>query len=92
MSPENFKAAFTTAEGWGTYSQEKQGNAWMAGVALKYGQLTLRELKLAFPLKKVRVAVDGKPAPDFKVEKGVLVWGTPLTLKAGQTLTVQTGA
>lgn len=92
MSPENFKAAFTTAEGWGTYSQEKQGNAWMAGVTLKYGQLTIRELKLAFPLKKVRVTVDGKPAPDFKVEKGVLVWGTPLTLKAGQTLTVQTGA
>lgn len=91
MSSEDFKAAFTTAEGWGTYAQKKQGFSWGASVALKYGQLTLRTLSLAFPLKKVQVTVDGQPAPDFKVEKGTLVWKTPLTLKAGQIITVQTG-
>ncbi|MES2454884.1 MAG: GH116 family glycosyl hydrolase [Bacteroidota bacterium] len=41
---ENFKAPFTTAEGWGTYTQQKTGEKQVHTLHLKYGQLELKEL------------------------------------------------
>ena len=63
LSPENFRAAFTTAEGWGTFSQQRDGAAQHETIELKWGKLRLR--RLAFALaekttpKNVRVKADG---------------------------------
>ena len=47
---ENFRCAFTTAEGWGTYSQTiAPDGAVQAMVSLKYGRLALQEVSLALP-------------------------------------------
>ncbi len=46
LSPENFWAAFTSAEGWGTISQKIHGSAQKAQIHLKYGKLKLRALAL----------------------------------------------
>ncbi|WP_316791973.1 GH116 family glycosyl hydrolase [Pedobacter frigoris] len=41
---ENFKAPFTSAEGWGTYSQQKSGLKQTHNLELKYGGLALNKL------------------------------------------------
>ncbi|WP_316835415.1 GH116 family glycosyl-hydrolase [Pedobacter nutrimenti] len=43
---ENFKAAFTTAAGWGTYSQRKTGLKQVHRFELKYGELSLHKIAL----------------------------------------------
>lgn len=64
LSPENFKAAFTAAEGWGTYEQQSTGEGLKAAISLKYGRLRLRTLALGLPekssAKAVAVRVNGK--------------------------------
>jgi uncharacterized protein (DUF608 family) len=44
LSPENFRAPFTAAEGWGTFSQTRQAQAQKETIAVKYGKLRLRTL------------------------------------------------
>ena len=46
IHPENFRAAFTAAEGWGTYSQKTNAGGMDAEVSLKYGKLRLKTLAL----------------------------------------------
>lgn len=46
LSRENFRAAFTSAEGWGSISQRIHGSAQKARIHLKYGKLRLRALAL----------------------------------------------
>jgi len=49
LTPEDFRAAFTAAEGWGTFSQQLKGKALAATVELKWGKLRLKTFSLAFP-------------------------------------------
>ncbi|MBI2433288.1 MAG: hypothetical protein HYV26_10490, partial [Candidatus Hydrogenedentes bacterium] len=46
LTPKNFQAAFTTAEGWGTYSQKLEGDEFTATIEIKKGVLNLRTLFL----------------------------------------------
>lgn len=50
LTPENFKAPFTCAEGWGTFSQVRKESSFAANIKMKYGNLTLN--KLFFELDK----------------------------------------
>ncbi|WP_406683273.1 non-lysosomal glucosylceramidase [Seonamhaeicola sp. MEBiC1930] len=50
MQQDNFKAAFTTAEGWGQFTQKVDTGILVAGIELRYGKLELKE----FALDKVR--------------------------------------
>ncbi len=43
---ENFKTAFTSAEGWGSYSQEIKNEEQFHSIHLKYGQLKLKTISL----------------------------------------------
>jgi non-lysosomal glucosylceramidase len=50
IGPENFKAAFTAAEGWGSFSQKQDDhNSLTAVLQVKYGQLKLKTLGLNLP-------------------------------------------
>lgn len=49
LTPENFRGAFTAAEGWGTYSQTKDDEGFQASIALKQGRLPLSMLVLTPP-------------------------------------------
>ena len=46
LTPENFRAAFTTAEGWGTFSQKRQGGKQSIVIHLRWGSLRLRTFRL----------------------------------------------
>jgi hypothetical protein len=45
INPENFRAAFTTAKGWGSYSQRISARSQTQQVELKYGNLKLNEMQ-----------------------------------------------
>lgn len=49
FSEDSFKAAFTSAEGWGSYAQTVSSGSLNAAVDLKYGQLRLNSFGLALP-------------------------------------------
>jgi len=64
ITPENFKAAFTSAEGWGTFAQQRSGNKQIDAIDVKYGQLRVRTLAFDLPVgaktTAVRVTASGK--------------------------------
>jgi hypothetical protein len=67
MTPEDFRAAFTTAEGWGTFSQQRQPEGARYEIAVRWGRLTVKTLALqtaagAKP-KTVRVTLAGREIP-----------------------------
>lgn len=49
LTPENFKAAFITAEGWGTYEQKRYPGRQHCRIALHHGQLRLASLGFDLP-------------------------------------------
>jgi non-lysosomal glucosylceramidase len=64
ITPENFKAAFTTAEGWGSFIQERNGARQVETIDLKWGKLTLKTLAFdvedAKTVSSVTVSVGGR--------------------------------
>lgn len=44
LSPDNFRAFFITAAGWGTFSQRRTGGREIDSLSLAYGELELRTL------------------------------------------------
>ncbi len=50
LTPENFKAAFTAAQGWGTLEQTRDDRTQTQRIAMKWGELSLRSL--AFDVAK----------------------------------------
>jgi uncharacterized protein (DUF608 family) len=98
LSPENFRAAFTTAEGWGTFSQKDEGGSRKAEIAQKWGKLRLRTLALAVPegMKPgaVTVSVAGKAVESkHAVEKRrvTITLAADAVIEAGQAIQVQIG-
>jgi hypothetical protein len=65
VRPESFQSAFTTAEGWGTFSQQAGLAGLNAQLAVKWGKVRLRSLSLdllrEFPGRRVRVLADRRP-------------------------------
>ncbi len=61
VTPDNFRAPFTTAEGWGTYQQIANSEALTATILLKYGRLDLNSVQVATgsPPTHVVALVDG---------------------------------
>ena len=49
LAPDAFRAAFTTAEGWGLFSQTRQGKTQTDRIEVRWGKLRLRTLAFAVP-------------------------------------------
>jgi hypothetical protein len=93
LSPEDFKAAFTTAEGWGSFALKAAGGRQKAEITLKSGRLRLRTLALGLPPDlrptKAEVTLAGQPvATSLKVTgpRAELTFDEALLLQAGQRL------
>ena len=95
ITPENFRAAFTAAEGWGAFSQKRQGRIQREQIELRWGRLGLKSLAFAVPDNfrrlTVEVTVGGKPVrskhtlKDGRVE---IKFGRKLVLSENQMLDV----
>ncbi len=98
ISPEHFKAAFTSAAGWGSYSQSYGDGMFVAMVAVKYGELKLSTLQLAPPSMgssaHIAARLNGHAITcSYEAENGNVIISLPadLTVHAGQTLQVNVG-
>jgi uncharacterized protein (DUF608 family) len=96
MQQDNFRAAFTTAEGWGAFSQTVKAGRQENTVELRYGKLHLKQLAIdAFPetqAGKAMVTLDGRDI-DARLQKDgprtVIRFPQGLDIVLGQTLKVQ---
>jgi hypothetical protein len=104
IGPDDFRAGFTTAEGWGSYRQQRRrdggdGRGGRDGrqecsVELRHGRLRLATLALTTPAPATAVSVrlDGRPVPCRYTATGTridLTLDRPVTVLAGQTLSVE---
>lgn len=95
LSPEDFRAAFTAAEGWGTYSQAIEASSLTAEIRLKYGALELTVLALSPPTGAVPVGVRGHLNGEAlhcrlteSAERLVVRFGKRIKIAAGDLLRV----
>jgi non-lysosomal glucosylceramidase len=94
ITPEDFQAAFTAAEGWGSFSQKVEGGSLKAEIAIKWGQLRLRSISLATDAKPASVTVEAKGktlAVELTFANGTSTLTLPeeLTLTAGQSASIR---
>lgn len=96
LSPDNFKAAFTAAEGWGSFSQKRAVGALSAQLQVHYGKLALQviglSLKVAVPAS--RITLDGKDLPHTLTQTGgdvLITLRERTTIEKGHALHIQIG-
>jgi hypothetical protein len=96
ITPEDFRAAFTCAEGWGNFTQKRKGKIQNEKIDMRWGKLRLKSLAFAVPdnLRRVKVNVTaaGKPiAVDYALNDGRLdiILKKDLVLSEGQMLEVK---
>ncbi|MBI3921952.1 MAG: hypothetical protein HY318_11095 [Armatimonadetes bacterium] len=95
LTPDNFRAAFTSAEGWGTFTQKRHGNVQQHTIHLKWGRLRLRSLGLTLvgnaPARTVTVKFKGKVVQSrlsSEESRVTITLATDLILQAGDKVEV----
>jgi len=65
LTPENFRAPFTVAGGWGTFTQKRESNTQTETLEIKWGKVSLRTLSFEVPAKvnKAVVTLNGNEIP-----------------------------
>jgi uncharacterized protein (DUF608 family) len=93
---DNFKAPFTAAEGWGSYSQQLSNNVMKCLLELKYGQLQLNSFSADAPkgrkVKTVTVSLGGKTVAAKWEQKNANVLVSlqnRVTVKTGEQIVVE---
>ncbi|AIE85581.1 GH116 family glycosyl hydrolase [Fimbriimonas ginsengisoli] len=90
VTPEHFRAAFTGAEGWGTYEQ-RIGKSFEASFHVKHGELRLRtisfDVPMAIPTSNVRVTGKHVTATAARVGRRVTVtFSQEVVITEGETV------
>ncbi|HUT35303.1 MAG TPA: GH116 family glycosyl hydrolase [Planctomycetota bacterium] len=92
LTPDDFRAAFTAAEGWGLFTQKRQGNVQANRIEVRWGKLRLKTLALAvregLKTPTVAVTVAGKPveaSSSVKDGRLLITLAGELMLGEGQT-------
>jgi uncharacterized protein (DUF608 family) len=94
LTPENFKCAFTSAEGWGSYAQKIESGKLKAEISLRWGKMKLKTIALEFPdaaTRAVTVALAGKHLPaqlDRRDSRVVISLPAAVEIHSGQSLVV----
>ncbi len=92
---ENFKTAFTAAEGWGTYSQVCNKTKQIHRLAVKYGKINLTDIGLECvnnqTVKKVNVILENQVIPATFTQSGKNVrvkFSKKYSIATNQTLVI----
>ncbi len=92
LTPENFKCAFTAAEGWGSFSQKIESGKLNAEIAVRWGRLKLKTIALeSAGGRSVKASLDSKPVAAELVREGKrarITLAQPVEIAAGQKLEV----
>jgi hypothetical protein len=96
LAPEDFKAAFTAAEGWGSFRQTRTNGRQRASIEVAHGRLRLRTVALAvaegFTPRRIRVASGGLEVEAAFVHANgrvELTLANEHSLRAGEALDVE---
>jgi hypothetical protein len=96
LAPDDFRAPFTAAEGWGTFEQKRRAGAQTASIKLAWGRLRLRTLRFevepSMTFGAAVVKLDGKDVRSTHAQSGQAVTvalADEAELHAGQSLTVE---
>jgi hypothetical protein len=96
LKPENFKAAFTSAASWGSFTQKIKGHTQTEILELKYGYLRLQRLAFDVPKEtdRLRVVVkfNGKKlnARHSRDGRRVMVsLDAPVEIRTGQSIEIE---
>ncbi len=93
VSPNDFRAPFTSCEGWGTFSQKREGGKVRAEIAVREGQLRVSTLALSANTQGevtamkdgARIAVDSVRRAGDRI---VVRFEPPVVIDAGRSLQV----
>ena len=96
LTPENFKSAFTAAEGWGSFEQHIDGQMLSARVIVAWGRLRICSLALDLPpharlaSAKVTVASD-VVVPELEQQDHIVTmrFRSAQVLESGDALVVE---
>ena len=93
LGPDDFRAAFTAAEGWGTIAQRRSGATQRQSIVVRWGKLKLRSLIFAVAAKPTQVTVTAgaRPLPasfTFRDGRVEITLAAEIVLDAGQELDV----
>lgn len=92
LSPEDFRAPFTVAEGWGTYAQRFENNTLSVSLELNYGKLDLRTFSLEWPEQSMPASGLSLSLEGATVETAgrriVIRFSEPINLSSGKTLNI----
>ncbi|MDI9431898.1 MAG: GH116 family glycosyl-hydrolase [Planctomycetota bacterium] len=92
LQPEDFRAAFTAAEGWGTFNQRQQDRRQVCTIVMRYGQLRLTSMALVVAENAVvdQVRVNGEDMSFHQQDRRVLVGlPAPRVLHADEETTIE---
>ena len=94
LTPENFKCAFTSAEGWGSYAQKIEKGKLNAELSLRYGSVKLKTIALECPdaaARSVKVTLAGKDVAAQLARRdarAIISFKAGVEVHAGQSLVV----
>jgi hypothetical protein len=97
ITPEDFRTAFTAAEGWGTLSQNVADGIQNCTVEIKHGHLALNALTMrpapGLNPTSIGVATPNEVEASVSYNDGLLTvtFESPVELRTGQALTVSLG-
>ena len=96
VTPDHFQAAFTAAEGWGSFAQNRDGQSQREQLDLRWGRLALKSLAFAVPQDwntvGVTARVASKPVSSQQtVQNGrvQIELGSPVNLSQGQKMEIE---
>ena len=96
LSPENFRAPFIAAEGWGTFAQQCQPQLQTETLQLNHGRLNLKQLGFVLSsginAANVQVTLDGAMlAADFSMvdDRVEIQLADATAMQTGQLLEIQ---
>ena len=93
ITPEDFRSAFTAAEGWGTFAQTRVHNVQTESIIMRRGKLRLKTLAFAIEdtVKSVKVTVGEETleaSHDVEGKRLTIAFPEEVTVNEGETLDV----
>jgi uncharacterized protein (DUF608 family) len=96
LTPDDFRAPFTAAEGWGTFAQARREAGMSASLLVRGGRLRIRTMSLEDrvdepPPTRVEVVLDGRALPaelSVRRRRLTVTLGMDVHVEAGHTLAV----
>ncbi len=93
LNQESFRCLFVGAKGWGTYTQELDGNRQVCQIELKFGDLSLKEIRIPRLLKgpsSVKVFLGGNAVEGAWIasNRKQIVVKADIKLSGGQSLSI----